>query len=97
MNADEVLSACALRFDGWRYREETKFDLTYEPQNGKFWRAFRTLFFEVCEMEPLEQYRDRRYYEQWEKHFKPRLQECIMVVRQAHDAIQYDDEARPRF
>ena len=127
----DILTRCALRFDGWQYRDDTKFDLpraldTFwrtgtwsllpeeklaaffllqrglckydlerEPENGKYWRAYRTLFFEVCELDIPQQYRHEGGIAVWEEEYRPRLTECIEAVRRVHETIQYDDEARP--
>lgn len=126
-----ILTRCALRFDGWKYAEQTgfdhraafdaffatgkwsltdqeklacffllqrglcKWDLVYEPLHGKFWRAYRTLFFEVCEMEPQEPFRDVRYVEEWDRDYKPALEKCIEIVRRVHESTEYDDNAPP--
>jgi hypothetical protein len=80
LEEDEILICCALRFDGYKYREMAGFDeepplreffrtgrwsltpleqmttffmlqrglykwgLEYEPRNGRYWKAFRSLF-----------------------------------------------------
>ncbi len=72
-----------------------KWDLVYEPKHGRFWRAFRTLFFEVCELDAGEPYRGMTYIEEWERDYKPILPQCIEVVRRVHESTQYDDNAPP--
>jgi hypothetical protein len=119
MNRSEhdILTACALRFDGYAYQRATgfeidgileafwrtgewpddlaqrmatffflqralcKWDLVYEPRDGRYWRAFRSLFFSVCEADPPEPYRDESYATAWDREFKSRLPEIVGIVR----------------
>jgi hypothetical protein len=120
MDAIDVLTACALRFDGHAYSTATGFDrnaaievyfetgawpealadrlalfyllqralckweLFGEPHDGRYWRAFRTLFFEVCEADVPEAYRVAHYADHWDSHYAPRLSECLEAVWRAH-------------
>ena len=130
-SASEILTCCALRFDGypwqddydfdhqkaiedffkknvWDLRDEeklatffflqrglNKFGLVYEPRNGKYWRAYRSLFFEVVHLPISEQYVRQDYFDEWQEEYAPRLQEAIECVRREHEAIEYDDDALP--
>lgn len=122
---NDILIACALRFDGYKYVQDTglqpklvaeeffrtgrwdlsdadklanffllqralgKWDLVYEPPNGRWWRAFRTLFFEVVNLPIPERYRMPRYYDEWQEHYQPHIAECIERVRREHDLTEY--------
>lgn len=124
----EIISACALRFDGYKYLEETGFDvdealayffltggwnirpieqlavffilqrafrqnLEYEPENGRYWRAFRQLFLEVCEFNVSEHYRHPTCYRRWEEKFEPYLSESVKLIGKIHKNMLYDDSA----
>lgn len=129
LDEDEILITCALRFDGWKYKELTdfdqvkalddffatgewnisplehlttffllqrglfKWDLEYEPRNGKFWRAFRSLFFLVYDYEVPEAFKftGTDSYDRWEYKYKPRLQQCVDFIRSLHENTQYED------
>ena len=129
--ANDVLTACALRFDGWRYQQDTgfdqkaafdqffrtgqwklsaeeklatffmlqrglnKWDLVYEPKHGRWWRAYRTLFFEAVHLDVPAAYRNGDWYDRWDRDYAGRLDQCIEAVRKVHDATAYDDDAKP--
>lgn len=72
-----------------------KWDLVYEPEHGRFWRAFRSLFLLVYDYEIPPEYALSEYVEQWQRDFVPHLDECVALVRQIHETIAYDDYALP--
>jgi hypothetical protein len=47
------------------------------------WRAYRTLFLELCDYPIAERYRTKSYYRQWEDLFKPTLPAFKELVRAA--------------
>ena len=67
----------------------------YEPLNGKYWRAFRSLFLLVHSYEMPEHYRLQPYYEEWEREYHPHLEQCVALVRYVHEHTPYDDKAPP--
>jgi hypothetical protein len=125
----EILTACALRFNGWQYVEEQQFDhrqaiqsffetatwqlsqheqlavffllqrglakwdLVYESERGKFWRAYRSLFLRVYQYEIPSEYEILDYVQRWQQNFIPHLEECVARIRQIHETIAYDDNA----
>jgi len=129
LKSDEVLTLCALRFDGYRYLEDTGFDaeaaidaymetemwdrcdeeklcvffilqrclckwsLVYEPPNGRYWRVFRQMFFEVVELEVPEKYAEPNWMADWVEHYEWRRAKAISSVRRSHSAYKYDDNA----
>jgi hypothetical protein len=100
---NDIMNACALRFDGYKYQQQTgfdpkkataqylttrkwdlqpleklatffflqralnKFDLQYEPRDGKYWQAFESLFDECKDVEIPEEYRQDEYYKAFPK------------------------------
>lgn len=119
------IGACALRFDGYRYGEETGFGMgranaalehfyetgewdagemerltTFflmqrrfrwqncglgweeEDTNSDEWRAYRTLFLELCER-PIPDHYKTTYYAEWEERFAPHLAEFKKQVEAA--------------
>ena len=127
---EEILTACALRFDGYKYCDEMGFDynkalddyfengtwgikpieqlatffmlqrglckwnLEYEPQDGKYWMAFRSLFLQVCLMEIPEDYQHQQYCERWRDEFVPHFTETLEVVKGIHKATSYKHSGR---
>ncbi|MBW4686578.1 MAG: hypothetical protein KME40_16090 [Komarekiella atlantica HA4396-MV6] len=117
MRDDDILTACALRFDGWKYQQETKFDvriaidsffasqkwelqplkklatffllqrslykydLQYEPNDRKFYKAFRTLFFECVDLDIPVEYQIQEYYKNWESQYKPDLEKLKNTMK----------------
>src|SRR5687768_9792304 len=113
LDANDVLTACALRFDGHAYASATGFDknaamqryfdtgewpeaveerlalfyllqralhkweLFSEPPQGPYRRAFRSLFFEVCETDVPADHRVAGYADQWDEFYAKRLAECV--------------------
>lgn len=73
-----------------------KWDLVYEPKHGKFWRAFRTLFFLVCREEIPAPYQIADYLEQWRRKYDPNLEQHIGFIREIHETTGYDDNAPPQ-
>jgi hypothetical protein len=137
-NEDDVLIACALRFDGYRYGEQTGFchgpdgweleeagrrlltdgpgalapeeQLTlffllqrflykwggeYEPRHGWYWRLFRSLYLLVYDYPVAAEYRHGEYTDRWDAEYRPRLGECVALVRRMHEQTQYDDSGAP--
>lgn len=131
---DEILSAWALRMDGYEYKEQAGFDaeaaverffsngrwdhlapvekqatffllqrslfkwaLADAPRHGRYWRAFRSLFFEVVALEVPEALRKAELYEEWERRFLPRRQEHMALVRRIHETTAYEDDAPSAF
>ena len=133
LDEDEILMTCALRFDGYKYKQLTDFDqkgaledffatgewtispleqlatffllqrglfkwgLEWEPKDGKYWRAFRSLFLLVHHYEVPEALRDtvNDSYYRWEYKYKPRLLECVEFIRGIHKNTRYEDETLP--
>lgn len=122
-----VIGACALRMDGYKFIEETGFDvdealdyffrtgswnisqieqmaiffiiqrafrqpLEYEPENGRYWRAFRELFLKICGEDIPEKYR-HAIYEEWQEKYAPHLAKYVKRVERIHKTIRYDDRA----
>lgn len=122
----EVIGACALRFDGYKYRDETGIDvdsildkffetgdwdaseiellatfallqrafrggLEYEPEEGRYNRAFVELFLKTCRFEVPEPYRHAGGYEEWQKNFAPSLERLVKRVKEIHEVRHYDD------
>ena len=130
LEASEILNDTALRFDGYKYLEETGFDtnvaieqlhedlptdwddlqklavffvlqrslckwsLVYEPDNGKYWRLFRDMFFDIVEIDFPAQYKFDEWYRQWDERYAAQWPEAIECVRKIHNSIQYDDNAQ---
>jgi hypothetical protein len=125
---DDILTACALRFDGWLYQEHTgfdqvpvidryletgqwkelstleklcvffllqrglfKWDLIYQPKDGKLWRGFRELFLLVCKEEVPPRYELSGFSEQWKEKYEMRCDECMEMIRTIHNATKYKD------
>ena len=129
LQEDDILIACALRFDGYKYREMAGFDeekplqrffetsrwdltpleqmttffilqrglykwgLEHEPRDGRYWKAFRTLFLLSYGHRIPHAFRptDPDLYARWKYRFVPRLAECVAVVRRVHDTTEYHD------
>jgi hypothetical protein len=72
-----------------------KWSLVYEPEHSPYWRAFRELFLRLYNAEIPRQYRMADYYDEWTLEFQPYLDECVAIVRQAHENTAYDDKANP--
>jgi hypothetical protein len=72
-----------------------KWDLVYQPEHGKFWRAFRSLFFLVYDYKIPSDYALSQYVERWQRGFVPHLEECVSLIRQIHETIAYDNHALP--
>ncbi len=127
----QILTECALRFDGYKYIEQvwqnrhevfqawfdedviplepndqmamffrlqrylSKWGGETEPPNGKAWRIFRTLFLRVVNIPvPLEfQFGD--IYLNWLYNYEPCRRQCIDIVKQVHETIDYDNNAPP--
>lgn len=129
LEEDDILITCALRFDGYKYREMASFDeegplqrffetgrwhlspleqmttffilqrgiykwgLEYEPRDGQYWKAFRSLFLLSYGHRIPHAIRstDPDLYARWKYRFVPRLTECVAVVRGIHDSTTYRD------
>jgi len=127
----EILTACALRFNGYKFIERTEFDyeaalerffvngewnlsqaeelaiffmlqrrllkwdLVFMPQNGKHWRAFRTLFLKTYEYEIPKQFMIAEMCVKWDKEFVPQLKKYVEMIKDIHKATVYVDEAEP--
>lgn len=125
LQEEEILTACALRFDGYAYVEATGFDydraidnyfrsgvwdlepleqlatffmlqrglckwnLVYEPQDGKYWRAFRELFLKAYRHEIPERYRQQPYYDEWAVKSKAEVRRCVALVRGVNEGTAY--------
>ena len=130
LEAYEILTDCALRFDGYLYLDETDFDtnqaiqdlasdvkstrnelqtlavffilqrslckwsLVYEPANGKYWRLFCEMFFEVVHIPIPSGYEDRERHAKWESLYTYRLDEAIECVQKHYDSTEWDDNAK---
>ena len=129
LEASEILTYTALRFDGYKYLEETGFDtnvaidqlhedlltdwddlqklaiffilqrslckwsLVYEPDNGKYWRLFREMFFDILEIELPEEYKSHEWFSKWEERYAARWPDALECVRKKHNSTKYDDDA----
>lgn len=129
LQANEILTACALRFQGWQYQEKTRFDqtaafdryfetgswdlpdneklaaffllqrglskwdLVTESKQGRWWSAFRNLFFHVAHLPIPPKYRDDNYATRWEEQYAPRLDECLQCIREEQDKMRPEKEA----
>jgi hypothetical protein len=127
LEEDGILIACALRFDGYKYREMAGFDeerplqrffetgrwdlspleqmttffilqrglykwgLEHEPRDGRYWKAFRSLFLLSYGHRIPHAFRptDPDLYARWKYRFVPRLAECVSVVRRIHESTTY--------
>ncbi len=130
LEEDDILIACALRFDGYKYREMAGFDeekplrqffktgrwnaspaeqmttffilqrglykwgLENEPRDGKYWKAFRSLFLlsHGHRVPHAFRPRDLDLYTKWKLRFVPRLAEVVAFVREIHERTAYQDE-----
>jgi hypothetical protein len=131
LKARTILTDCALRFDGFKYLEETDLDtnlavdelleeipcdwddlkklgvffslqralckwaLVYEPYNGKYWRIFHEMFFDVISIEIVEEYRMENRYLEWREQYGDRLEAVIECVRVSYKSTPWDDAAKP--
>jgi hypothetical protein len=73
-----------------------KVDLRNEPRHGKYWRAFRTLFFAVASLDVPPEFRVPEHAERWEEEFRPQLSEVVGCIRRIHEGTEYDDHAWPK-
>ncbi|MBC7929963.1 MAG: hypothetical protein H7Z38_05280 [Rubrivivax sp.] len=115
----QIISACAQRFDGWRFIEDTGFNpdvalsyffetglwdatreellatffvlarafrwsLEYEPNHGRYWRAYRTLFLSLCGESVTEKYKHSALHDEWIITFAPRLADHLRRVAEIH-------------
>ncbi|HEX8281901.1 MAG TPA: hypothetical protein VF588_00880 [Pyrinomonadaceae bacterium] len=123
---EEILTACALRFDGYKYCEGTGFDynsalntyfegggwniapleqlatffmlqrglfkwnLCYEPQDGRYWKAIRELFLLTYTYEISKEYRQIISYQEWSRRFVPHLSIYVKCVQSIHNSTQYN-------
>ncbi len=132
LEEDDILITCALRFDGYKYREMAGFDeekplqqffetgrwhlspleqmttffilqrglykwgLEHEPRDGRYWKAFRTLFLLSYGHRIPHAFRptDPDLYARWKYRFVPRLAECVSLVRSIHDSTAYRSDYR---
>ena len=125
-NESQILSACAQRFDGWKFIEDTGFEpdevlnyffetgvwdaqrdellavffilarafrwnLEYEPLEGRYWRAYRVLFFALCTKPVPKKYRHPTLYDEWDTKFAPRVAHFRRRVDEINRQLQYDD------
>jgi hypothetical protein len=133
LEARKILTDCALRFDGFKYLEETDLDtnlaidelleeipcdwddlkklgvffslqralckwaLVYEPYNGKYWRIFHEMFFDIISIEIVEEYQLENRYLEWQEQYGSRLEAVIQCVRNNHKSTPWDDAAKPDF
>jgi hypothetical protein len=56
------------------------------PCDNRWW-AYRSLFVEVADQEIPEEYRDERYWEPWEKNFKPHVLKYISYFTELIDLM----------
>ena len=75
-------------------RSLCKWSLVYEPSNGKYWRLFCEMFFEVVHIPIPSGYEDRERHAKWESLYSPRLDEVIKCVQKHYDSTQWDDNAK---
>ena len=66
-----------------------------EPQHGRYWRAFRSLFLLTYDYEVPLEHRDIEQYAEWERRLAPRAAEYVEAVCRIHDTTAYDDDAPP--
>ena len=133
LKARKILTDCALRFDGFKYLEETDLDtnlaidelleeipcdwddlkklgvffslqralckwaLVYEPYNGRYWRIFHEMFFDIISIEIIEEYQLENRYLEWQEQYGGRLEAVIECVRNNHKSVPWDDAAKPDF
>lgn len=67
----------------------------YEPQHGKYWRLYRTLFLQVADEKVPRKYRQPECYARWVEEYKPNHTQHVAAVRRVHENIVYDDDAEP--
>lgn len=67
----------------------------YAPTNGKFWRAYRTLFLETYALEVPEELRLMDFYGKWQTGYAPETTKLVAIVRDIHATTRYDDDAPP--
>lgn len=129
LEEDDILITCALRFDGYKYREMAGFDeetplqrffetgrwelspleqmttffilqrglykwgLEREPRDGRYWKAFRTLFLlsHGHRVPHALRPQDPDLYLRWKLRFVPRLAEVVAFVREIHERTRYRD------
>lgn len=70
-----------------------RWNLEYEPKNGRYWRAFRTLFLTLAGLDVPEQYRHAEGYARWKGKREPHFTEFLKRVEAVHRATRYDDNA----
>lgn len=128
---DEILTTCALRFDGYEYqeyREELdneidleeclenflgtnawnlednekltiffilqrslfKWGLEGEPKDGKYWKAFRSLFLECVDLPIPSEYKREDYCQEWEENYQPNLEQVKAFIQDIHDNTNYE-------
>lgn len=62
----------------------------YCSRDGRLYRAYRELFLLVAEQDPPSEYRaEQANANDWDRRFRPRLAECLALVRSIHEGTQY--------
>lgn len=64
-----------------------KWSLVYEPMDGQYWQAFRSLFLQVNGLEIPEHYRKPEYCQQWDEQYRPQLEACVMLIQATYRDI----------
>ena len=64
-----------------------KWELMSEPRHSPYRRAFRQLFFEVCDADVPADYRIAQYADRWDEFYAPRLSECLEAVWGIHRSL----------
>lgn len=72
-----------------------KWGLEYEPRDGRYWQAFRSLFLLTAEYDVTERYRHAEYWPQWEREVLPRLSACMGLIRDVHQSTRYQVQDEP--
>ncbi|MFW5683037.1 MAG: hypothetical protein ACOC1G_08545 [Phycisphaeraceae bacterium] len=134
---DAIITAYALRFDGYAYQEETGFDGVYDrdgrklsrnffdhgtlpdnhlerlafffkmqrflckwggemlPQQGGYWRLYRTLFLDLADADIPPRFRLEDRYAKWEEDFMPHHDASVALVRRIHETTAYAEDPPP--
>ncbi|HQP88702.1 MAG TPA: hypothetical protein PLL76_20815 [Thermoanaerobaculia bacterium] len=68
----------------------------YEPRDGQYWKASRSLFLLSYGHRIPHAFRptDPDLYACWKYRFVPRLAECVSLVKSIHDSTAYRSDYR---